>query len=60
MGGGGVGSQEAVSLWTGGMFFLLGIVLALPIVWAESRTSPSRLASFQQSQGTFPERTDPL
>lgn len=33
---------------------------ALPIVWAESRTSPSRLAGFQQSWGTFPEGTDLL
>lgn len=56
----GVGSQEDVSLWTGGMFFLLCIVLPVPIVWAESRTSPSRLANFQQSWGTFPEGTDPL
>lgn len=27
---------------------------ALPIVWAESTTSPSRLASFQQSGERFP------
>lgn len=54
----GAGSQEDVSPWTGGMFFLLDIVLPVPIVWAESRTSPSRLAGFQQSWGTFPERVD--